>query len=78
MKDLGVWFDAPTWVHDRLTAGLPQWQVLAERNANDRGSYPSLVWSLIVSKGRSPGLWSGNLALTLDMPAGDAATLARQ
>ena len=66
-----VWFDAPTWVHSRLTEAFPDWLVTPERDAKVN-RYPALVWALSVSNPEHRGIWTGNLTLNLLCAAGDA------
>lgn len=59
-----MWFDAPTWIHQQLTAALTGWLVTPETDAKVN-AFPALVWSLALSNPDGLGIWSGNLTLSL-------------
>lgn len=68
------WFDAHTWVHQRLSEGLPGWYVSPEDDVLDR-TFPACLTSLSVTPIDPRGLWDGNLTLTLLIPSEQAPDL---
>lgn len=68
-----MWFDAPTWVHDRLGVAFPGWLVTPELDAKIN-RFPALLWSLSVSNPDPRGIWTANLTLNLLCDASLART----